>query len=410
MNRTTCRHRIPALAIIGLFVTAANAEPCDVSVSSPPRTPSIHYASLGSAVSAVPPGTSARITVSGVCKEKVEIGNHVGLTIHGRPGSSLEPPDGDVERHPQVLTIRESDNITVHGLTIRGKPNMTGAVSIWNSRRVEFRDLTIEDGGNEGGVWVISSVGVFLANVTIQNNGNGIRIDGQSNVVLEGAWLPGSTGTSLLQNNGTGARIRNGALLSLRGDTVVRANGVGISSDGGFLSVCCAEDIAHARVEENRFQGLSLRGGDVSIGSRFTVQDNGGFGFVMFGTQVRINDTRVLRNGQGSGGGGIIAIGGMLEMTRGEISGNRGAGLVLTDSQSGRAIGTTITGNGGEGIDAQTLSVIFISNATVVRDNNGFDVRCAPTSQGRGGADGVEKLQCPGFTRAPDPTPGGPSE
>lgn len=404
MNLTGCSYRILALMITGVLVTAADAEPCDVRISHS------HYSSLGTALSTVPPGTRARIMVSGVCKERVEIGNHVGLTIEGTPGSSLEPPDGLVERHPQILTIRESDNITVRGLSIRGLPNVTGAVSIWNSRRVEFRNLTIADGGTEGGVWVIASVGIVLGNVTIENNANGIRVDGPSHVVLEGAWQPGSTGTTRLQDNLTGARLRNGALLSLRGDMVVRANGVGISSDGGILSVCCAEDIAHPRVEENRFQGLSLRGGEASIGSRFTVQDNGQLGFVMFGTQARITDTLVLRNGvnQTPGlGAGIIAIGGMLELTRGEISGNGGTGLVLTDSQSGRAFGTTITGNGGEGIDAQSLSVIVISSATVVRDNKGFDVRCSPTAQGRGGADGVGKLQCPGFNHAPDPRPDG---
>ncbi len=395
-------HRISVFLVIGLFIAVAgSAQPCDVVIMGAPGT---HYSSIGSAVASVTPGVvGKRLIVSGVCKEKVTIQNHVGLTLEGTPGASLELPDGPIDRHPQTLNIRESDSIAVRNLPVRGRTNFTGAVSIWNSRQVELRDLTIENGGGaEGGVWVVGSFGVMLINTTIQNNSTGIRVDGPASATLQGGWVPGDTGTALLQNNQTGTQIRTGAIFGLRGDAIVRNNNVGIVTNGGAFRVCCTEDAAHPRVELNRFQGLSLRGGDLMLAGPFTVQDNGGFGIVMFGTEARIADTIVRRNG-----GGMIALSGRLEVTRGEITSNNGAGVVLTEGARGRILGTTITGNNGEGIDAQMLSVMGISSFAVIRDNKGFDVRCSPNSHGHGFADNIGKMNCPGFNRGPDPTPGG---
>lgn len=397
-----------AFTIITLFYAlAVHAQPCDVVIMGAPAT---HYPSIGSALATVPAGTGKTLNVSGICKEKVTIQNHVGVTLQGSSGSVLQPPDANTQRFPTTLQIRESDNISVRGLTVRGTANVTGAVSIWNSRVVEFRDLTIENGGNEGGVWVIQSFGVNLNSVIIQNNGNGIRVDGPGGVNVQGMWSPGQTGTAIVQNNGTGAIVRTGGILSLRGDAIVRNNNVGIATNGGNFLVCCREDVKHPRVESNRFQGLLLRGGDVAIAGPFEVQDNGANGFTMFGTEARISDAIVRRNGAGSPpgtSGGMFMLSGRVELTRVEISANAGAGLVLSEGARGRVLGCTITGNGGEGVDVQMLSVAGFSSFSVIRNNKGFDVRCSPNSHGHGFDDEIGRMQCPGFNRGPDPTPGG---
>lgn len=382
-----------------LFCATVNAQPCSVTIQGAP--PGSHP-TITAALATIPKGTGARLFISGICQEKVMVQHHVGVTLEGTPGSRLEPPAGNTERHPQALNIRESDNITVRTLTLRGTPNVTGAMSVWNSRQIDIRDLTIENGGSEGGAWIVNSVGVMFANVIVQNNGNGFRIDGQSSVSVQGAWEPGSTGISLIQNNITGVIARTGGQIALRGDTVVRNNNVGITTNGGDFNVCCFEDIAHPRIENNRFSGVSLRGGDSSIQGPLTVQDNGGFGVVAFGTDMRVADAVVQRNG-----GGIIGLSGRMELNRVGISNNAGGGLVFTEGQRGRATATTITGNGAEGIDVQMLSVLGIASNTIVRDNKGFDVRCSPNSHAHGSKEGVDRMQCPGFNNGPDPTPGG---
>jgi hypothetical protein len=400
--------RISVVVITSLLITGAiSAQTCDVTIQGAPGT---HYSSVKSALAAMPGG--GRMFVSGICQEKIEILNRVGLTIEGRPGARLEPPPGNTERHPQTLMIRVSDNITVQTLTVRGTPNITGAVSVWQSRRVEFRDVTIENGGNEGGVWVVESFGVTLTNALIQNNGNGngIRVDGPASVGLVGAWIPGTIGTTIVQNNATGARTRNGGVLALRGDTVIRDNGTGIATDGGDLSVCCAEDIAHPRVENNRGTGIILRGGDAGIQGPLTVQDNGSFGFVVFGTDTRVTNTIVRRNGvnrsPAGSGGGVVVLSGRLDWTGGEITDNGGPGLVLSEGAHGRTFSMRISGNNGEGIDAQMLSVVGVAFNTIVEDNKGFDFRCSPNSHAHGSKEGVARMQCPGFNNGPDPTPG----
>ncbi|MGH7129778.1 MAG: hypothetical protein ACREIV_14505, partial [Planctomycetaceae bacterium] len=65
-----------------------------------------------------------------------------------------------------------------------------------------------------------------------------------------------------------------------------------------------------------------------------------------------------------------------------------------------------ITGNDGEGVDIQALSVAFTFN-NEIRDNGGFDLRCSPESYASGAKEGIGRMQCPRFAQAPDPVPGG---
>lgn len=392
---------------IVLTETAALGQPCEVIGAG-----FTQYSSIGAALAALPDRDDNILHVSGVCKEKVQISNHRNLAIVGGDGARLEQPDGTTEAHPLTLAIHTSDDIRVRNLTIRGTPNVSGAVSIWHSRAVTFEGTVIEGGGSaEGCVWVIDSLGVSLRNVTIQNCSNGIRVDGPgSAVALVGAWVPGDTGVSLLQNNVTGALLRGGRL-GLRGDTVVRNNRIGISGNGGSLSSCCGgAEIASPRIESNDVYGVFLRGGEARVQGPLAVEENGLWGFVLIGAQGWISDGIVRRNGisrGGQSGGGILAVGGLVEFTRGEVSGNTGAGIVLGTGSTGRLLNTRVTGNAEEGVDVQSLSVVSVSNGTVVQDNGNFDLRCSPNSHAMGFRDGIGRLQCPGFDKGPDPVPGG---
>ena len=388
------------IGVLGL-AGAAFGQACDVTANNGPT----HYPSVTAALNALPDRDGNRLDVNGVCLEQVIAGNHVNLTIEGHNGARIEAPPS-AQNQPQTLNIRTSDTVTVRNLTIRGKPNVSGAVSIQTSRNVTFDNTVIENGGSEGGVWIVNSFQVVLQNATIQNNGNGIRVDGPASAVLMGHWGPNPPGTAYLQNNITGVTLNSAALFSLRGDTLVRNNRVGVSGLGGSLVVCCFQDTAHPRIEDNAFYGVLMRGGDVQIQSQLIVQHNGAHGLAFVGTQARLWDCFVRENGTGENGGvGVLGIGGLVDIQRTEISGNASGGAIVADGGTLRLTDGEVTGNQGEGVDVETLSVVNVFGTTI-KDNQGFDVRCAPSSSGHGTAETIGKLQCPGFGHEPDPVLG----
>src|SRR6266498_2913564 len=182
---------IVIFCIAALFVAGASfAQPCDVVANNT----TTHYSSVNAALSALPDRDGNRLDINGVCQEKVMVVNHVNLTIEGHDGAMLEAPPSTTQSQPQTLSIRTSDTINVRNLTIRGKPNVCGAVSIIASRDVWFYNPVIDGGGSEGGVWIVNSFQVFLQNATIQGNSNGIRVDGPANAVLQGTWGPNTPG------------------------------------------------------------------------------------------------------------------------------------------------------------------------------------------------------------------------
>ena len=389
------------IGVLGL-AGGAFAAPCDVTANNGPT----HYPSITAALNALPDRDGNRLDINGLCQEKVMVANHVNLTLEGHNGARLEVPPSTTQPQPQALSIRTSDTITVRNLSIGGKPNVCGALSIIASRDVWFYDCVIENGGSEGGAWIVNSFQVFLQNATIQNNGNGIRVDGPASAVLQGHWGPNPPGTAYLQNNKTGVTLNSGALFSLRGDTLVHNNNVGVSATGGSFMVCCFNDDAHPRIEDNIGYGVLMRGGEVQIQSQLIVQRNGFYGLAFVGTQARLWDCFVRDNGSSDGGGGVLAIGGLVDVQRTEITDNQGAGAIVADGGTLRLTNGQVTGNQGEGVDVQSLSVVNVFGTTV-KDNRGFDVRCAPSSSGHGTPETIGKLQCPGFGHEPDPVPGG---
>ena len=386
------------LAILVLAAGPIVAEPCSVLMNGIP------YGSMQEAVAAFPDRESNTLVVQGVCVGKTMIEDQFRLTIEGRDGAVLDQePAG--EPHPQTLSLRQCDNASIRNLTIRGRSG-SGAVSVWTSRRVDFDGVTIEGaGGVEGGLWVVESTDVFLRNVTIQDNGNGIRMD-RSSVRIQGSWLPGETGTSRLQNNFTGARV-NGGTLSVRGDTVIANNRIGIAGGGGEVRFCCAEDTHFPRIEDNAIYGINLHGGDLRIGSPITIRNSGSLGINMIGTHAQLGNVTVRENGTG----GISSSSGFLEVVRGDISDNGrvgtngGVGIRLINGATGRLLFNRITGNDGEGVDIQALSVAFAFE-NEIRGNGGFDLRCSPESYASGTKEMIGRLQCPRFAQAPDPEPG----
>lgn len=406
MTLARTKARTLVVVALALFIAPAGlAQPCDVVVDG-----GAHYSSVNDAVAALPDRDGHHLLVSGLCQETVEISGHRGLAIEGTAGATIEPAPDDVDPYPLTFTCRLCDQLSVRSLTIRGKPGVKGAASLWYSREVSFDETTIEGGGSaEGGLWVVESVGVHLNKVQVRNSSTGIRVDGPSRVFLVGAWMPGDVGESRVEGNRTGIHVNPSAALTLRGDTVVRDNLFGVFSYTGGLWVCCGEDVAHPRLEDNTYYGVTMWGGEALVQGPLTIRGNGLWGWFSIGTDADLWDVLLEENGSpGGSGGGIALVGGVLELAGGAVRNNLGDGVALWDGALGRLAPTEVRGNEGEGIDVQSLSLARVFSGVVVRDNGGFDLRCAPNAHGRGDKSGIGKLHCPGFGRSPDPVPGGP--
>ncbi len=403
MRRLLPRNRLLGTLTAATFAVAgavaAAEQPCGVVADG-----AIQYASITDALENLPDKDGHHLLISGTCREIVWVSGHRELTIEGQEGAELTVPEGYSESFPVPLNLHTSDNVQVANLKVTGLPGLTGAVSIWYGRSINFEAVTIEDSGT--GIWVIESTGIFLRDMIIQNNGLGIRVDGPAFVDLQGAWLSGSTGTTLLQGNSTGVFLNAGARFLLRGDVRVRDNGVGVSSLGGDLFLCCQEDIAHAQITDNRWYGVLMRGGDLQIQVPGVIENNGYWGLVLIGTPSRIWNVAVRGNGS-LGGGGVVSVGGLAEIRSADLSGNHGDGVLLLDGATGRLFGSVVDANASEGVDVQSLSVLFV-NATSLQGNGAFDLRCSPNSHARGSKAGIGRMACGGFDQGPDPVPGPP--
>ena len=198
----------------------------------------------------------------------------------------------------------------------------------------------------------------------------------------------------------------NKGYLLLMGGVEVRDNNIGVYQWSGNVDSLCDE--ACPSLTSNGY-GTYSDGGWIQLRG-LTVRDHSQWAVVgLGGSSVYLGSCTIDGNGTGpDSGGGIIALGSYLEVWNSGVVGNFGRGTYFTDRSTGRVIASEVSGNGGEGIDVQGMSVAAVYTGSSVHDNGGFDLRCSPNSHARGDKSAVDKMACPGFNNAPDPVPGRP--
>jgi hypothetical protein len=414
------------------------------------------YSSLASALTTlrgISPGDHT-VTVSGTCTEFVNVYGMKGLRIVGTPGAMIVEPPGPLGTSYGVLTIGDSSNVTIAGLTLQGGDARRTLLHISGSTAVELLNCVLEK--SDHGIYIHSLAHARIHGTTIQNiRLDAIRVDGNSEVQV--GEPQNEQAHNVIQQNGTGILAREDGVAMVSGATVIQENGTGISGQGGTVSFCCGNyeiDVINngmgfwmlpgsklliqgvTRIEGNSGGGIWLLGSDARLLGQYTIRGNGPTGISLGnGGNIRLEGSATIEdhtqtgisltgstaylsghitvqhNGtpnQALNGGIVVAFGSQISMYAGPITGNQGPGILVTHNSTARVSLASVTGNGGEGVRVQALSSVWLFGGNTIAGNTAFDLSCAPNSYGSGDHSGIGRMFCPTFDRSP--TPGSPVE
>jgi hypothetical protein len=342
---------------------------------------------------------------SGSYAEVLSITQRKNLTISGTPGAEIVHPGLAINPVTAVVVMDLSTRIIFQDLTFTGLP-LTDGIRVHTSTGIEFRHCIAQGTEGAGGAFFVFGLSqIRISDSTIQDNGTGIRVDGNSDVDLTGA--PFSPGISIVQRNATGILVRSG-VIGVIGTVTLQDNGVGIGGQGGTIKSCCQDGL---RKIINNGTGILLRGDNLDLRGPLQMTGNSNFGLRMFGGFATISQGATIQNNGTSATAAIVATGGFLQLLGNQlgdivISNNPGTGVILTDGAAARISNTVISNNGGHGMLVQALSSTQLFDTAVMENNRGFDFSCTPNSFGRGDDSGVHRMFCHGFDRSPDPFPG----
>lgn len=291
-------------------------------------------ASLQFAVAHAAPGTT--ITASGACKGPITVGKD-GLKLHGINSASITASNAD------VVTVNGATRAELNGFTITGGNN---GVVIENNSQVTLQGTTVT-GNVLTGLELLGNSSATINQFSSTNNGLfGIDVEATSSLIV--------TGTDTVQGSGVfGIQVNNGSSLTLTGANVqVTGNVLGVqigTNASGFLD---AGSVLNA--SDNFSDGLTIVSGShvVNFGGTITSSGNGVHGISLnskagldldAGSQVKVV-------GNGQDGMHLERESSMTIFNNPNFSGN--AGMSTLTSQN----------NKGVGINLQTNSGILVSN------------------------------------------------
>ena len=219
------------------------------------------------------------VSISGDCNEDIVISGHKDLTLTGDGTASITATGhlpGDPENSTETALYVENSQITVDTLTING-----GADGVWCETRSTcvLRDVTIQDGGSGLAVQGQSAVDI-LGSSAIQNNfSRGIGIFGASSVNMRpDPWDSVVAGPVISGNGGFGAWVQDGSFF--RTDNVlISANGLGVFAQRDAVLKMFANESGQG-VSDNLGDGIFLRSSS-SAQLILPITDNGGTGIVV---------------------------------------------------------------------------------------------------------------------------------
>jgi len=219
------------------------------------------------------------VSISGDCNEDIVISGHKDLTLIGDGSASITATGhlpGDPEISTETALFVENSQITVDTLTING-----GADGVWCQARSTcvFRDVTIQDGGSGLAVQGQSEVDI-LGSSAIQNNfDRGIGIFGASSVNMRpDPWDPVVAGPVISGNGNIGAWVQDGSFL--RTDNVlISGNGLGVYAQRDAVLKLFANGSGQG-VSNNLGDGIILRASS-SAQLILPITDNAGTGVVV---------------------------------------------------------------------------------------------------------------------------------
>ena len=362
---------------------------------------------IQAAVSKSANGDSINVS-AGTYAETISVVDQANLTITGAGTLTIIVPPAMLPPGEPLIQVVDSRRIAFHALTVSGNGSSTEGFRIFFSTSVSINDCVIENhNGVGGGIFVNGSRGVFVNASVLQDNGLGLRVDGNSEAVLSSS--PFAASNSIVRRNGTGVQVRSGEF-AFQGSGVIEDNGNGILVDGGMVKACCDNQTAPRRINRNVVGVLARTGASVELRGPMEFIGNQNFAIRQFGSSVTITG-RVLFQSNGSSASSAINMAGGYMLIQGGaapnnvvIKDNPGIGIFMSDAASLRMTNVTVTNNLAHGLRLHAMAIAVLAGGIFMNNNSGRDLSCAPNSVARGDNSGVNTQFCPGFDSTfPDP-------
>ena len=276
---------------------------------------------IARALARAEPGDTIRVT--GTCVERVSIKTD-RITLDGQGAAVLDGGGGPIAEFDGVVTIDGASGVTIQGFTVQNGPG-EGILGT-HGAAFSVRNTTVQDNGGNG-VAVAEGSTAELTDCSMLRNATGIDVFTQSSAVLKGAIRTN-------ENLGNGADINGTSIIEIRGAQVEASRNGGVGLVAGSNSQ------------------LAVFGFDVSRGSTFTIDANGGPGIVLGDSILNVFESTTI------------------SITNGPLGILCGAGKIISPF----GVGTFVIENNGVGLDFGLDGTALLVGGLTVR-NNGTGVR-----------------------------------
>jgi hypothetical protein len=358
------------------------------------------------------------ITISGACVERVDVTDFENVSLIGTPGAMITA--SPMPRWMPSVQVALSKNIKITDLVIQGvinPSNPTPPVIKVTDSSVDILRCTIQGGvnpratnyGYADGVVADANSRVNITGSEIKDNqGAGIIASGNSSVQFSGS----NARKAVIQSNVHGVMVSGGSSVNIVSETNVLGdlnywvevldNVVNGISAGGNVTFSGGGQKKIA----NNAMGLSASGGFV-WGNNLLIENNREVGVNSFlGGTIWLRNATIDNNGGPTSSlpfaaGVMVDVNSKAMFVNVTISNSPVTGLLVRDNASVILSGSTITGNGADGIRIETLSgVRFQITPTTVIGNSGSDLVCDSSAYAVGGSFAtVGNDKCPQFKR-----------
>jgi len=276
---------------------------------------------IARALARAEPGDTIRVT--GTCVERVSIKTD-RITLDGQGAATLDGGGGPMAEFDGVVTIDGASGVTIQGFTVQNGPG-EGILGT-HGAAFSMRNTTVQDNGGNG-VAVAEGSTAELTDCSMLRNATGIDVFTQSSAVLKGAIRTN-------ENLGNGADINGTSIIEIRGAQVEASRNGGVGLVAGSNSQ------------------LAVFGFDVSRGSTFTIDANGGGGIVLGDSILNVFESTTI------------------SITNSALGILVGAGKIISPF----GVGTFVIENNGVGLDFGLDGTALLVGGLTVR-NNGTGVR-----------------------------------
>lgn len=381
----------------------------DVSCLAPP------YSGVQSAVDAakLSPDPFNFIRINGSCVEKVIITSMKNLTIQKHPAAATYAIKSPDLLGSAVINITDSFNIKIWDLTLDGN-GVASLVSAGSSQQVELRNVTLTNGG----AGLMCTDGSWCrVNMQPGDTAAFSALNSPAVTAYNGARVSfGNTGTTItITDTRGGIDARSASQVMIGGTwsiTNQRPNATGISIESAGLTQSSCPPAGNYNQISTAVIGLGVvHGGTALLSCALRIENNKAAVVAMMNASLRLGGAPgevVIRNNTDSAeplrpGGVVVSDTSAAILTQVTITGNQIAGVLARNNAMVTVVGSTLTGNLGDGVLVTRRSALYLPIASTWGANTGKDLVCTVQGTGFGNSAGIAKkrMDCRDFEEIP---------